>query len=526
MKCTTAAQAYECRMAWFTEEKANGPYNIAVDPEHCTANPPTAGPTMPPTAAPTNGPPTIEPTLIPTWQRCNFGQQGCDSSEGSICIDATPDDEDGWLCACGPGYRDAFPTAYPSEHPTSDPLGSQKEGEEASDPLDSEASAPLDASSPQTPRLCVKLTGIPTTSPTTTPPPTSPTESPVGSPSPSPVPLPTTSPTRLQCTYGTHGCASESPGGACFHADMSDACRIAVVPGLSSPHSADNVEQNCAEQTEYHTVQCCSDTQIAGFEKRSDKCPWTYQANTLWEVDKCRQEQFVPAQQLCDSLGARLCTAIEVSEVFMDCKVGLQPESFGVIRGTSYDVTGMNPMFGTLQQCSEACDRSPDCVGFSHDLGTSSENDLTCFMKSGGLYTEMMELPGWSTYISSCKGHEKSCLAECYRDGLSLPAWTSDVNPGPQWSCGCADGYRVDPLYEADYVSPQQPRKCVEILHPCEVGTHACDTGPGGICYQNQVGDVAWRCGCDIEYTCTAGCGSPHVGHTCELRCVKARDRV
>merc|ERR1711972_878870 len=49
-------------------------------------------------------------------------------------------------------------------------------------------------------------------------------------------------------------------------------------------------------------------------------------------------------------------------------------------------------------------------------------------------------------------------------------------------------------------------------LHPCDDGSHGCDTGPGGVCVEGTDG---WECDCAAGYDCVAGCDSPHEGHTC-----------
>merc|ERR1711975_614 len=50
--------------------------------------------------------------------------------------------------------------------------------------------------------------------------------------------------------------------------------------------------------------------------------------------------------------------------------------------------------------------------------------------------------------------------------------------------------------------------------HPCDDGTHGCDTGPGGICMKTESG---WACGCAEGYKCVEGCYDDHAGHTCML---------
>jgi len=53
--------------------------------------------------------------------------------------------------------------------------------------------------------------------------------------------------------------------------------------------------------------------------------------------------------------------------------------------------------------------------------------------------------------------------------------------------------------------------------HPCDDGSHGCETGAGGICYKSDSGSNGWTCGCAQTHWCSKGCSAPHLSHTCTL---------
>ena len=65
--------------------------------------------------------------------------------------------------------------------------------------------------------------------------------------------------------------------------------------------------------------------------------------------------------------------------------------------------------------------------------------------------------------------------------------------------------------------------------HPCDDGSHSCDTRHG-TCYKNgktvdAYGSVLgsqsdWVCGCVEGFHCARGCMLPHLGHTCAVNAV------
>lgn len=74
-----------------------------------------------------------------------------------------------------------------------------------------------------------------------------------------------------------------------------------------------NEDGYCATLTEMHEVRCCSDTVITGWRHRTD-CPWTESNNFSPTATECIHGMtFGQADAFCTSVGARLCTADEVS---------------------------------------------------------------------------------------------------------------------------------------------------------------------------------------------------------------------
>ena len=65
-------------------------------------------------------------------------------------------------------------------------------------------------------------------------------------------------------------------------------------------------------------------------------------------------------------------------------------------------------------------------------------------------------------------------------------------------------------------VAPTTAPTAAPTLHQCDDGTHGCDTGPGGICYEYvyKMG-LHWACGCAAGFYCSHGCTMPHSGHEC-----------
>jgi len=68
------------------------------------------------------------------------------------------------------------------------------------------------------------------------------------------------------------------------------------------------------DKTEKHEVRCCSDTAKAGWRKHSNQCPYAESKVPVCFHDKT----FFEAKEICQSEGARLCTADELTN---DCTV-------------------------------------------------------------------------------------------------------------------------------------------------------------------------------------------------------------
>lgn len=49
--------------------------------------------------------------------------------------------------------------------------------------------------------------------------------------------------------------------------------------------------------------------------------------------------------------------------------------------------------------------------------------------------------------------------------------------------------------------------------HPCDDGSHGCNTDRGGICYKES--GNRWGCACKSGYWCSGGCLPPYYMHTC-----------
>merc|ERR1712166_1171921 len=68
------------------------------------------------------------------------------------------------------------------------------------------------------------------------------------------------------------------------------------------------------------------------------------------------------------------------------------------------------------------------------------------------------------------------------------------------------------------------PSTSAPTTHPCDNGSHGCDSGPGGVCISKKkgakdllFGNTTWKCGCKPSYVCTSGCSVDHKGHKCTL---------
>ena len=78
-----------------------------------------------------------------------------------------------------------------------------------------------------------------------------------------------------------------------------------------------NVEEN-------HAVRCCSDLEIAGWDKGNNGAAWC----NIWaesDLPDCKELNWLDASNVCKSQSARLCTREELEE---DCTAGT---------GCSYD---------------------------------------------------------------------------------------------------------------------------------------------------------------------------------------------
>ena len=60
------------------------------------------------------------------------------------------------------------------------------------------------------------------------------------------------------------------------------------------------------------------------------------------------------------------------------------------------------------------------------------------------------------------------------------------------------------------------PTTAAPTQHPCDDGSHGCDTSAGGACFKSDDNQEGWTCGCKANYRCIAGCDGDHKGHTCE----------
>eukprot|EP00756_Hemistasia_phaeocysticola_P041285 Hpha_TRINITY_DN16907_c0_g1::TRINITY_DN16907_c0_g1_i10::g.54021::m.54021 len=76
----------------------------------------------------------------------------------------------------------------------------------------------------------------------------------------------------------------------------------------------------------------------------------------------------------------------------------------------------------------------------------------------------------------------------------------------------------MSPSTSSPTVSPTVP----PTPHPCQDGSHGChDVSAGGICIQQGNpgnGQTGWKCDCDSNYWCSAGCSGAHTAHTCTLK--------
>eukprot|EP00591_Stephanopyxis_turris_P001500 CAMPEP_0195510942 /NCGR_PEP_ID=MMETSP0794_2-20130614/3436_1 /TAXON_ID=515487 /ORGANISM="Stephanopyxis turris, Strain CCMP 815" /LENGTH=468 /DNA_ID=CAMNT_0040638465 /DNA_START=72 /DNA_END=1475 /DNA_ORIENTATION=- len=152
---------------------------------------------------------------------------------------------------------------------------------------------------PSKPAVIVPLTSVPVAPPTPAP--------------VAPVPKPTSPPAKAK---GTMQDLSLLGVGANPTTDKLSSDAMArplrwVVCGRSD--HCENEEVHLAEEHELHEVRCCSDSMITGWKKMSNCDVWGGSS-----IDgKCHhRKNFGEAEMICGSVGARLCTKIELER---DC---------------------------------------------------------------------------------------------------------------------------------------------------------------------------------------------------------------
>jgi hypothetical protein len=113
---------------------------------------------------------------------------------------------------------------------------------------------------------------------------------------------------------------------------------------------------------------------------------------------------------------------------------------------------------------------------------------------------------------------------------VGVAQWNNPTDPARQWGYTLCDNIMdgENGLKDCVYTVGSLPPRLVTVKeatptpvpmpspHPCDSGTHLCDTGVGGECNKLVgLGPVTWTCDCKAGFYCSAGCAVPHGGHAC-----------